>query len=83
MTAMQRIEIKLIHLGYLCEASDNFIKATKLDNKEQIITIKKDYRGYYLISNLFIEHIKQVSKSISSATDVIWFLERIHKGDTK
>ena len=82
MTAMQRIELCLVNLGYVyTKPYENLIDAHKVDNVEDTITIKKIYNGYYIISDRCLKLYKCVGITETTATDVIRRVELMNKED--
>ena len=80
MTAMQRIELCLVNLGYVyTNPYEYLIKARKVDNVEDAITIKKTYQGYYIVSDRCLKLYKCVGITETTATDVIRRIELMNK----
>ena len=82
MTAMQRIELCLVNLGYVyTKPYEYLIKAHKVDNVEDTITIKKNYQGYHIVSDRCLKLWKCVGMTETTATDVIRRIELMNKED--
>ena len=82
MTAMQRIELCLVNLGYVyTKPYEYLIKAHKVQNVEDTIIIKKIYNGYYIVSDRCLKLYKCVGITETTATDVIRRVELMNKED--
>jgi len=84
MTAMQRIELCLVNLGYVyTKPYEYMIKAHKVDDVEDTITIKKTYQWYYIyiVSDRCLKMWKCIGMTETTATDVIRRIELMNKED--
>ena len=81
MTAMQRIEMCLVNLGYIyTKPNETTIRAHKLEDVNDEIYVKK-YRSYYHIVSDRCKKLsgKRCDRAETTATDVIMCINAMYR----